>query len=70
MGSPPQAYYKDGDPNKGLQGFEADVIKEVTSCMGVEPIFYDTTWNGCFAGLLSSKWDMAASSIFVPQRPL
>lgn len=64
-GQPPVRYYIDGDPMKGLTGYEVGIIKSVAEDMGVEVEFYDVTWSGLFAGLLSEKWDWAASSVFM-----
>lgn len=64
-GQPPVRYYIDGDPMKGLTGYEVGIIKNVAERMGVEVEFYDVTWSGLFAGLLSEKWDWAASSVFI-----
>lgn len=66
-GEPPVRYYIDGDPMKGLTGYEVDIIENVADCMGVEVEFYDVTWSGLFAGLLSEKWDWAASSVFITE---
>ena len=68
-GQPPVRYYIDGDPMKGLTGYEVGIIESVAECMGLEVEFYDVTWSGLFAGLLSEKWDWAASSVFIkPER--
>jgi polar amino acid transport system substrate-binding protein len=66
-GQPPVRYYVDGDPMKGLAGYEVDVMRNVAECMGVELETYDVAWAGLFAGLLSGKWDWAASSVFIRQ---
>ncbi|MFO7848624.1 MAG: ABC transporter substrate-binding protein [Spirochaetia bacterium] len=66
-GEPPVRYYVDGDPEKGLTGYEVKIIENVAECMGVEIEFYDVSWSGLFAGLLSEKWDWAASSVFMTE---
>ena len=63
--NPPRAYYEGGDPANGLVGVEPELLTEIAKCMGREVEFYDVAWSGLFTGLLSEKWDVAASAIFI-----
>lgn len=63
--TPPRAYYKDGDPKKGLEGIEVELMNKVAQCMNVQTEYMDVAWSGLFTGLLSNKWDWAASAVFI-----
>lgn len=53
--------------NEGSQltGFEIDMLNEICKRMNAKPEYVNVPFSGIFAGLLSSKWDIAASSIFI-----
>jgi polar amino acid transport system substrate-binding protein len=57
----PWEYMEDGE----LVGFEIDMLNEISTRMGVEFEYVTTQWSSMFTGLLSNKWDIASSSIWV-----
>ena len=57
----PWEFMQGGD----LVGFEIDMLKEISSRLGVEFEYIPTQWSSMFTGLLSNKWDIASSSIWI-----
>jgi len=57
----PWEFMQDGD----LVGFEIDMLKEISSRLGVEFEYVPTQWSSMFTGLASKEWDIASSSIWV-----
>jgi polar amino acid transport system substrate-binding protein len=57
----PWEFMQDGE----LVGFEIDMLKEVSSRLGIEFEYVPTQWSSMFTGLLSNKWDIASSSIWI-----
>jgi polar amino acid transport system substrate-binding protein len=57
----PWEFMQDGE----LVGFEVDMLKEVSTRLGVEFEYVPTQWSSMFTGLLSNKWDIASSSIWI-----
>jgi len=60
-----ETHYIDGDPEKGLTGFGPEFLNEIAKCMNREIEYKDVAWNGLFTGLISGKWDVASSDIFI-----
>jgi L-cystine transport system substrate-binding protein len=46
-----------------LTGFDVEVATEVAKRMGVKPEFIETPWDGMFAGLNASRFDMIADEV-------
>jgi len=63
--TPPRSYYTNSDPSQPLIGYEPDILNEVAKRLNKEIVYYDVAWAGLFTGLLSQKWDVAASNIFI-----
>ena len=63
--TPPRSYYTNSDPSQPLTGYEPDILNEIAKRLNKEIVYYDVAWTGLFTGLLSQKWDVAASNIFI-----
>jgi polar amino acid transport system substrate-binding protein len=63
--TPPRAYYRNSDPSQPLIGYEPDILNEIAKRLNKVIVYYDVAWTGLFTGLLSKKWDIAASNIFI-----
>jgi L-cystine transport system substrate-binding protein len=51
------------DKTNQLTGFDVDVAKEVAKRIGVKADFVETPWDGMFAGLNASRFDMIADEV-------
>lgn len=61
IGYPPFEYYSaDG---KTPAGFDIQLSKEIAKRMGVNVKFIDTAWDGIFAGLDTSRYDVIVSAM-------
>lgn len=58
----PYYIYYDG---KDIKGFEKDVYTESLNRAGYDVEVVDVDWTGVIPGLLSEKWDMACSNIYI-----
>ncbi|HJF30858.1 MAG TPA: amino acid ABC transporter substrate-binding protein [Sporosarcina psychrophila] len=57
---PPFTFHDD----KGeLTGFDVEIAREITTRLGVEPVFLETQWDAIFAGLDSKRFDMIANQV-------
>jgi len=65
LGVPASADYKDGDPSKGVTGFDVEVMRAIADCMNWEVEFVETQWSSIFTGLLAGKWDISSAQIFM-----
>ncbi len=65
LGVPASADYKDGDPSKGVTGFDVETMRAITDCMGYDVEFIETQWSSIFTGLQSGKWDISSAQIFM-----
>lgn len=63
--TPPRSYYTNSDPSQPLIGYEPDILNEIARRLNKIIVYYDVAWTGLFTGLLSQKWDIAASNIFI-----
>jgi polar amino acid transport system substrate-binding protein len=57
----PWEFMQDGE----LVGFEIDMLKEISSRLGVEFEYVPTQWSAMFTGLFDNRWDIASSSIWI-----
>lgn len=56
-------YYEDDE----VLGFEADIYREALNRAGYDVELIDVDWTGIIPGLLSEKWDMACSNIYITE---
>lgn len=59
------------DPATGeYSGFFADLCRDFTGVLEVQPEFVDTTWDNIVAGLQAGKWDMSLALNRTPVRAM
>ncbi len=58
----PWTYHDESDK---LVGFDVEVATRIAQIMGLEPVFYESEWDGLFAGLNSSRYDIVANGVEV-----
>lgn len=51
------------DATGKLTGFDVDLATEVAKRIGVKPQFVETPWDGMFAGLNASRFEMIANEV-------
>lgn len=57
------------DENDELVGYDVEVAKAIAEYLGVEAEFVEGEWDGLFAGLNSSRYDIVANGVEVtPER--
>ena len=57
------------DEEDVLTGYDTEVGKLIAEGLGVEPVFVEGEWDGLFAGLNSSRYDIVANGVEVtPER--
>ena len=62
----PWTYHDESDK---LVGFDVEVATRIAEIMGLEPVFYESEWDGLFAGLNSGRYDIVANGVEVtPER--
>jgi cystine transport system substrate-binding protein len=50
-----------------MDGFDADIAREIASRLGVEARFVPTEWSGMIEGLLSGKFDVVVSQMTITE---
>ncbi len=55
------------DENDVLVGFDVEVAQAIAAKLGVTAKFVETEWDGIFAGLDSSRYDMAANGVEITE---
>ena len=50
-----------------LVGFDVEVAQAIAAKLGVTAKFVETEWDGIFAGLDSSRYDMAANGVEITE---
>lgn len=53
------------DDSGALVGFDVEVATRIAEIMGLEPVFYESEWDGLFAGLNSARYDIVANGVEV-----
>ena len=53
------------DESNALVGFDVEVATRIAEIMGLEPVFYESEWDGLFAGLNSGRYDIVANGVEV-----
>lgn len=48
-----------------LTGYDVEVITAVAEKLGVEPEFFETTWDSIFAGLEAQRYDVIANQVSI-----
>lgn len=51
------------DENDELVGFDVEITKAIAQKLGVTAVFRETEWDGIFAGLDDSRYDIAANGV-------
>lgn len=52
---------------KQVDGFDADIAKEIAKQLGVEAEFFPTEWSGMIEGLQKSKFDVVISQMTITE---
>lgn len=60
----PWTYHDESDK---LVGFDVEVATRIAEIMGLEPVFYESEWDGLFAGLNSGRYDIVANGVEVTE---
>jgi polar amino acid transport system substrate-binding protein len=60
IGYPPLEYY---DENNQLAGFDVQMAYALGAKLGLKPEFVDTSWDGIFAGVSTSRYDCIISAV-------
>lgn len=55
------------DESNALVGFDVEVATRIAEIMGLEPVFYESEWDGLFAGLNSGRYDIVANGVEVTE---
>lgn len=58
----PWTYHDESDT---LVGFDVEVATRIAEIMGLTPVFYESEWDGLFAGLNSGRYDIVANGVEV-----
>ena len=53
------------DESENLIGFDVEVATRIAEIMGLTPVFFESEWDGLFAGLNSGRYDMVANGVEV-----
>ena len=53
------------DESNALVGFDVEVATRIAEIRGLEPVFYESEWDGLFAGLNSGRYDIVANGVEV-----
>lgn len=63
--TPPFAPWQYRDQSGKLTGFEVEMLREIGRRLNREVEFIDVQWEGIFAGLTASKYDVVASAVAI-----
>lgn len=53
------------DKDGKLTGFDVEIAQEVSKRLGVEPEFFETPWDGIFAGLDAGRFDVVFNEVTI-----
>lgn len=53
------------DKDGTLTGFDVEIAQEVSKRLGVEPEFFETPWDGIFAGLDAGRFDVVFNEVSI-----
>ncbi|MRN52385.1 amino acid ABC transporter substrate-binding protein [Paenibacillus monticola] len=53
------------DTDGKLTGFDVEIAQEVSKRLGVEPEFFETQWDGIFAGLDAKRFDVIFNEVSI-----
>lgn len=53
------------DKDGKLTGFDVEIAQEVSKRLGVEPEFFETPWDGIFAGLDAGRFDVVFNEVSI-----
>ncbi len=60
----PWTYHDESDT---LVGFDVEVATRIAELLGLEPVFFESEWDGLFAGLNSSRYDIVANGVEITE---
>lgn len=55
------------DTSGKLTGFDVEIAEEVSKRLGVEPEFYETQWDGLFAGMDAKRFDVIFNQVSITE---
>ncbi|AOZ94829.1 amino acid ABC transporter substrate-binding protein [Paenibacillus crassostreae] len=53
------------DDNGKLTGFDVEIAEEITKRLGLEPEFVEAQWDGLFAGMDASRFDVVFNEVAI-----